>query len=74
VSSQDQLGCCLGGCCLFCYTDQVGVQGSKRVNPTGCVPGSGHLGAVAQMTWLGQPWHAAAWPAASLEVPGQSAP
>lgn len=33
--------------------------------------GSGPLGAVAQMDWLGQPAHAAALPASSLEAPGQ---
>lgn len=35
--------------------------------------GSGPLGADAQASWLGQPAQAAAVPAASLAVPGQSA-
>jgi len=34
--------------------------------------GSGPLGAVAQASWLGQPWQASVLPACSLSVPGQS--
>ena len=34
--------------------------------------GSGPFGcAEAQICWFGQPWHASAFPAASLSVPGQ---
>uniref|UniRef100_A0A0A8XQ26 Uncharacterized protein n=1 Tax=Arundo donax TaxID=35708 RepID=A0A0A8XQ26_ARUDO len=33
--------------------------------------GSGPLGAVAQICWLGQPAHASAFPAVSDCVPGQ---
>lgn len=36
------------------------------------IPGSGPLGAVAHICWFGHPSHAAALPAASLAVPGQS--
>lgn len=36
--------------------------------------GSGPFGAVAQISWLGHPAHAADLPAVSLLVPGQSAP
>ena len=35
--------------------------------------GSGPLGAEAQAAWFGQPSQAAAWPACSASVPGQSA-
>lgn len=35
-------------------------------------PGSGPLGAVAQTSWLGQPWHASDLPAESDWGPGQS--
>ncbi len=35
--------------------------------------GSGPFGAVAQISWFGQPAHAADFPAVSLLVPGQSA-
>jgi hypothetical protein len=37
------------------------------------IPGSGPFGAVAHICWLGHPAHAAALPADSASVPGQSA-
>lgn len=37
------------------------------------LPGSGPLGAVAQICWLGHPAQASAFPASSDCVPGQSA-
>lgn len=36
------------------------------------IPGSGPFGRLEHVTWLGQPWHALAFPASSLPVPGQS--
>lgn len=39
---------------------------------TNWIPGSGPLGAEAQICWFGQPAHAVALPASSLCVPGQS--
>lgn len=44
-------------------------QGYEKIQ----LPGSGPLGAVAQICWLGHPAQASALPASSDCVPGQSA-
>jgi hypothetical protein len=47
-------------------------QGAERHGRV-VLPGSGPVGAVAQICWLGHPAHDSAFPAASDSVPGQSA-